>query len=160
VALDAQSWCADLENGWISIAPPLQQGASVDVRYSASQDLDMAISNWDNDIGNYLFINTNMPTSTNRGPGSKTGFIVHPASPNPFSKSTGISFDLDSPEHVTVTLYNEAGRVLRSWSPSTAFAAGRNSIPIDTTGLPAGAIFCRVQHANGGGTVRLMKLSD
>jgi len=53
-------FCADLENGWISLAEDPSGGWLV-VLYESSIDLEMAVSNWDSDDGNYLFVNSGMP---------------------------------------------------------------------------------------------------
>jgi hypothetical protein len=48
-------YTANREFGWITI-PSAPVGA-LDVRFTYSVSLDMAISNWDNNLGNYLYYN-------------------------------------------------------------------------------------------------------
>ncbi len=45
----------DLDQGWISV--PAAPGQSLAVDYWVSDDLDLAVTNWDNTIGNYVFAN-------------------------------------------------------------------------------------------------------
>ncbi len=55
VTLTPDQYTCDREFGWISVdAAP---AVSLDVTYTTSYLLDMAVTNWDNDIGNYLFYN-------------------------------------------------------------------------------------------------------
>jgi len=43
---------------WISIATPLIAGSQVEVTYTYSPYPDMVITNWDSNMGNYIFYNT------------------------------------------------------------------------------------------------------
>jgi hypothetical protein len=55
VALDPHEYTSSRESGWISVnAAP---ATSLDVDYTYSHSLDMAISNWDGSIGNFLYYN-------------------------------------------------------------------------------------------------------
>jgi hypothetical protein len=49
------------EQGWLTIAAPPGSGVPVTVRYTASVSLDLAVSNWDSNIGEYLFRNRLVP---------------------------------------------------------------------------------------------------
>ncbi len=67
-------YCTSLEDGWISLAEdPL--GVQVVVVYEWSRDLEMAVSNWDSSVGNYLFINN--------GAGEYVGLILTGPGPGP-----------------------------------------------------------------------------
>jgi hypothetical protein len=59
--LQFNQYCYDLESGWISLANAPASGASVIVEAAMSWNLDMGITNWDSNIGNYLFMNTTVP---------------------------------------------------------------------------------------------------
>jgi hypothetical protein len=56
--LQYNEYSYDTENGWISLAVAPAAGVIVSVEGSVSWDLDMGITNWDNNKGNYLFLNT------------------------------------------------------------------------------------------------------
>ena len=55
MALDPSEYTVSREHGWITVyaAPTV----SVEVSYNYSRSLDMVISNWDPNIGNYLYYN-------------------------------------------------------------------------------------------------------
>lgn len=67
VPLAPGSFACDLDQGWISV--PVAPAQSLAVDYWVSDDLDLAVTNWDNTIGNYLFANQR-PT---------TGLLASPA---------------------------------------------------------------------------------
>jgi hypothetical protein len=53
--LNPSDYTYSREHGWITVnSAPTQ---SLEVTYNYSNSLDMAISNWDNDVGNYLYYN-------------------------------------------------------------------------------------------------------
>ncbi len=79
MALPRSAWCADPTAGWIALdqAP----AAVLEVDYLYSEELDMGVTNWDQSIGNLVFLRsprvevTILPT----GPS-----IVHPGDSVPF----------------------------------------------------------------------------
>ncbi|HEY6627302.1 MAG TPA: FG-GAP-like repeat-containing protein, partial [Ignavibacteriaceae bacterium] len=61
--LQASEYCYDMENGWIMLASQPAAGVEVKIKSSYSSNMDMGITNWDQNKGNYLFFNTNPPVS-------------------------------------------------------------------------------------------------
>jgi hypothetical protein len=59
--LQLNQYCYDLENGWISFANAPASGSNVSIIVGTSWSLDLGVTNWDNNIGNYLFSNTIVP---------------------------------------------------------------------------------------------------
>lgn len=59
--LQFNQYCYDLENGWVSLVSAPTVSVPIVVEVVASWSLDMGITNWDNNIGNYLFVNTVVP---------------------------------------------------------------------------------------------------
>jgi hypothetical protein len=53
-----EDYCYDLEQGWISLAFIPEEGESIEIKYRYSTLPDLAVSNWDPVIGNYLFYNS------------------------------------------------------------------------------------------------------
>ena len=53
--LDPSEYTSSRDEGWITVNTDPQESLEVTYRYSASQD--MAVTNWDPDIGNYLYYN-------------------------------------------------------------------------------------------------------
>jgi hypothetical protein len=52
--LQFNQYCYDLENGWVMLTAQPDSGANILVEASVSWDLDMGITNWDQNKGNYL----------------------------------------------------------------------------------------------------------
>ncbi len=61
VALAPGTFACDLDQGWISVAAAPAQDLAVD--YWVSDDLDLAVTNWDSNIGNYVFENQRATTA-------------------------------------------------------------------------------------------------
>jgi hypothetical protein len=55
ILLDPSEYAFSREHGWITVNTAPEQ--SLDIVYNYSNSLDMVISNWDPDIGNYLYYN-------------------------------------------------------------------------------------------------------
>lgn len=55
VTLDPSKYTYSLEHGWLTIG--ISDAKSIEVVYKYSRSLDMLVSNWDSDIGNYLYYN-------------------------------------------------------------------------------------------------------
>lgn len=53
--LDPSKYAYSLEHGWVTIG--ISDAKSIEVVYTYSCSLDMLVSNWDSDIGNYLYYN-------------------------------------------------------------------------------------------------------
>jgi hypothetical protein len=90
--LDLNQYCYDLENGWVMLAAQPDFGDSVTVEASVSWDIDMGITNWDQNKGNYLFLNTLNPVFVNSEENLPEGFVLYQNYPNPFNPSTKIKF--------------------------------------------------------------------
>lgn len=56
--LPITDYCSDPSSGWVSLSAPPPPGQSVSFTYIYSEDLDLAVTNWDSYVGNYLFLNS------------------------------------------------------------------------------------------------------
>ena len=54
VDLSPAEYTFSREHGWVSVGPAV---GGVEVEYTVSSRLDMAVTNWDADVGNYVFYN-------------------------------------------------------------------------------------------------------
>lgn len=63
--------------------------------------------------------------------------------PNPALGSTTISFDLEKPAHITLTVYTLAGNEVAKLADGT-FGGGINTIPFNTADLPSGIYMYRL----------------
>lgn len=63
--------------------------------------------------------------------------------PNPFNPVTTITFAVPEPARVTLTLYDVAGREVRTLTDGEC-DAGYHRVVLDGTGLASGVYFCRM----------------
>jgi hypothetical protein len=63
VLLGPSQFFASAEQGWLTIGLPPGAGVPVTVHYTASLALDLTVSNWDDNIGEYLFRNRVVPAA-------------------------------------------------------------------------------------------------
>ena len=89
-------YCYDLENGWVMLAAQPDSGANILVEASISWDIDMGVTNWDQNKGNYLFLNTSDPVFVNTEENLPEGFVLYQNYPNPFNPSTKVKFTIPS----------------------------------------------------------------
>lgn len=92
-------------------------------------------------------------TSVANGP-EIDGVTLHQNVPNPFSGSTDITFELDSPANVRVQIYDVTGREVRTLA-SGAHASGPHTVTFDAAGL-AGGIYVFALEVDGQRTSRRM----
>ena len=60
-----------------------------------------------------------------------TRFALYPASPNPSEQATSIAFDLPESESMTLTVFDVAGRRVRTLANDKLFPAGRHTLHWD-----------------------------
>ena len=108
------SCCYVPNKNWISFATVLEPGDTIEVEYEYSNDCDIVISNWDSDIGNYIFYNTLI---TGINPAEKTNGeeIFLRIAPNPVKESLNISYRLVEENEITVQLLDIYGQMVNTW---------------------------------------------
>lgn len=143
-------YCNDLENGWISFSLPAGMGTLIDVRVVVSRDLDFAVSNWDNTIGNYIFKNT-ITVSVGEVNHTSPQFRLYQNYPNPFNPSTHINYEVESKGLVALTVYDLLGREVAvlvneekprgmhtiDWKPEEGLSSGVYIIRLEASGRTA-----------------------
>jgi hypothetical protein len=65
--------------------------------------------------------------------------------PNPFSGSFRISFTLPAETHMSIQLFDNAGRMVYEMMPAQSVPAGRRTLVFDATGLNQGVYFIHFQ---------------
>ncbi len=78
------------------------------------------------------------------------------AIPNPFTGTTTISYTLNSPAEVGVTITNIMGAEVASLIDGEYRSDGRHSVDFEASDLPAGVYFCRFSAGGFSETVKLM----
>jgi len=148
VALNGQplfggtDYCAVPGRQWLSFKSPLLSGDQLIVVYEISVDRDLAATNWDSSIGNYLFYNqTNPPVGLAAQPSSTPEkFELFQNYPNPFNPATAISFQLSANSLVSLRVYDVTGREVATLV-SENLAAGSYTYRWDARGLASGVYF-------------------
>jgi len=108
------------------------------------------------DIGRYCFVYQPNAASGDPAPVAN-GFILHPAFPNPFNRTTQFSFELALPGPASVAVFDLSGRRIQSLWDSPA-AAGVHQIVWSATGLPAGEYLIRLDASDRSQTSRVVFL--
>ncbi|MDL1893321.1 T9SS type A sorting domain-containing protein, partial [Sphingobacteriales bacterium CHB3] len=143
-------YCYDLENGWISFSLPAGPGTLIDVRAVVSHDLDFAVSNWDNSIGNYVFKNT-ITVSVGGENHTLSQFRLYQNYPNPFNPSTHITYEIESSGLIALKVYDLLGRQIAilvneekprgvhtiQWKPQEWLSSGVYLIRLEASGRTA-----------------------
>jgi hypothetical protein len=108
--VSTSGFCFDLLGGWVSFASAPPSGTANVIffyRYSAAPDL--AVTNWDQSHGNYVFLNTTPVGIAAQCGQTQPGRLT--AWPNPFK--TAISLQLTASGSSTVRIVDIAGREVR-----------------------------------------------
>ncbi len=159
-------YCFDLENGWVSCAVAPAAGVQLTVRAVVSSHLDFAVSNWDANIGNYLFKNTSIPVAVAENPEVPANFELMQNYPNPFNPTTTISFDIPvgtygpaSPagRRTSLQVYDLLGREVATLVNEVK-EPGRYTVSFDAVGLASGVYYYRLKADTFTATKKLLLL--
>jgi hypothetical protein len=149
------SYCCDFENGWVSLAIPPPPGDSLVLLPVVSHSLDLAVSNWDPTVGNYIFMNKSGVTGvTAGGEHLPNDFRLLQNYPNPFNPRTVVSSQLPVASHVSLVVYDILGREV-AVLVNERRAAGSYRDVFDGSGLASGVYLCRL---SAGGFIQMMKM--
>ena len=152
----ANAYVAHNANGWISTAGPAPAGTQVEIDYTYSQDLDLGVSNWDSNKGNYIF---NNHVALSGLPELASALLDFQLRPNPVVTSTMFRYRGEGAATASLAIYDVRGRQVRrlhegrldgglwSWEWDARDAAGRRVV--------GGVYFARMQV---GGQARTMKV--
>ena len=160
--LALNDYCYDLESGWISLAEAPAPGTTITFEAVVSWDLDMGITNWDQNKGNYLFYNTSDPVYADAEEISPEGFVLYQNYPNPFNPSTKIKFTIPSANlrqaqsdiFVTLKVYDVLGNEVATLV-NKELAAGEYEVEFNSRSglsgikeLPSGIYFYQLKTKN------------
>jgi len=92
--LSYNDYSFDLENGWVMLAQQPSSGSSIVIETAYSWDIDIGITNWDQNKGNYILLNTLDPVDVKNEKNIPDGLVLFQNYPNPFNPSTKIKFTI------------------------------------------------------------------
>ena len=152
--LTAAAYCSSFENGWISLAATPGPGDTLSLTVVASRSLDLAVTNWDPGVGNYLFMNNNGVTAVAGREAHPYGFKLLQNYPNPFNSETAITYlvpdqQQQPPGHgkTRLMIFDLAGREVATLV-NRQEPPGEYTVHFDASNLPSGVYFYRL-HAAG-----------
>jgi hypothetical protein len=105
--LAASDYVVHSGGGWLSLANPLAPGAQVEVRFTYSGDVDLGITNWESNRGNYVFLNTGTEVGAPVVAVSAAAIQVRP---NPVRTSTVFRYLGDGGQDAALEIFDVAGR--------------------------------------------------
>jgi hypothetical protein len=86
----------------------------------------------------------------------ETGFELYQNAPNPWTDKTSISFYLPEPDHATLTIFDQTGRVL--FVQKGAFPKGKNALLVDRTYLnQRGVLYYKLETTKHTATRKMMQ---
>ncbi len=109
-SIPLSQYCYDLENGWIVLKNPPASGTIIKIYYYASYDLDFAVTNWDNNKGNYLFKNSIVVNVNKISATASEKYELYQNYPNPFNPETNIKYIIPKESNVRLVLYDQLGK--------------------------------------------------
>ncbi len=136
-------FCYDLENGWVSFGTPPPNGTNIFIKAIFTHDLDFAVSNWDNNIGNYVFKNSIITSASNLTHEIQTGFKLSQNYPNPFNPDTKIEFDVPKISDVRVSVIDVTGKEV-AVLVNKSLSAGTYVTEWNASGFSSGVYFYRM----------------
>jgi hypothetical protein len=148
------AYCSSYENGWVSLATAPRPGDTVMLTAVTTHSLDLAVSNWDEEIGNYVFMNTNGATGVAAMAERPVGHELLQNYPNPFNGQTSIRYSApfvpdETPGHgrIRLVVFDVSGRQIATLVDREE-APGDYTVHFDGSELPSGVYFYRL-HAGG-----------
>ncbi|GAB4371064.1 MAG: hypothetical protein Kow0042_13610 [Calditrichia bacterium] len=116
---------------WISFTSPLMAGDQLLVEYIISRDRDLVVTNWDSNIGNYIFYNQTNPVAISGQPPipRQAELAVFP---NPFNQSCQFQLELPAAVQIKLEIFDATGRKITTITDGFV-AAGSHRFPWNGT---------------------------
>jgi len=152
--LQINEYCFDLEYGWVMLASQPTSLAVIIVDAVHSWDIDMGITNWDQNKGNYLFYNNTNPVYTENELSLPEGFVLYQNYPNPFNPSTKISWRSPVSSWQTLKVYdvlgNEIATLVNEYKPAGEYEVEFKAVSHsgNVRNLPSGIYFYQLTVAD------------
>jgi len=155
-------YCYDLECGWISLKTQPDSGITVTFEADISWDLDMGITNWDQNKGNYLFYNNSNPVFVENEKTIPGNFVLYQNYPNPFNPITKIKYSIPSnvkreTQYVSLKVYDVLGNEVATLI-NEEIPAGEYELEFSGANLSSGVYFYQLRTNNYLSTKRMILL--
>ena len=110
---------------------------------------------WSADIGFWLPLSGSTISAPEAEILAPDRFELGPCGPNPVGSAASLGFAVPVPTHVTIRLFDVAGREIQTLADAE-YPAGRHQVAIESRGLPSGVYLCRMTAGTFRGTYRLI----
>lgn len=141
--------------GMVYFKDRLKKNDIVSVKYEYSSSQDIVITNWDEEIGNYIFYNKSNPDDVNEPFASDKKFSVFP---NPAVDFIQINLSVNSERIIAMRITDITGKtVLSSFTPSIS---SESQIILDVSSLYSGIYFIWVETASGIENLKFVKTGN
>ena len=147
--LNLNEYCYDLENGWVMLSAQPDSGVNVDVETTISWDIDLGITNWDQNKGNYVFLNTSNPVYAANEESLPEDFKLYQNYPNPFNPNTKIKYTVPSNakrrmSNVSLKIYDILGNEIATLVDEE-IPAGEYEVEFNASKFPTGVYFYQLK---------------
>ena len=153
-ALPRTTFCYDRENAWVSLGTAPPAGDTVEVVALVSSHLDFAVSNWDANVGNYLYLNNGVSNAEGEEKPILHDFALAQNFPNPFNPRTTIGYQLPARAYVSLRVFTVLGQEIARLVEGVQ-EAGSKSVDFNASDLPSGVYLYRLE---AGESVAVKKL--
>ncbi len=121
--LSYSEFCFDPLTAWVALASTPSSTDTIFVTYFYSSYPDLVVTNWTQNLGNYLFYNTT-PQEVRENQITNINILKFEITPNPFM--TTIMFQTDYKINSIITIYNTAGKLIKTLSKSPLIWNGQD----------------------------------
>ena len=136
-------YCYDFDAGWLSFANPPAAGSTLKIIYHSSFDLDIAVSNWDQTIGNYIFKNNIVIDIRKIESPVPNNYRLFQNYPNPFNPVTTLKFATPKSSIIKISIYDILGKEIKTIL-NKEISEGIYEMSFDAGDLKSGTYFCRM----------------
>ncbi len=140
---------------WVTFNEPFVEGEEVIIDYDYSPVPDMVISNWDTQVGNYIFYNTNGTNGITENATSKMDVRISGISPNPSNGQVLLKFNLPVSSSPYFILKDMTGREIMR-TKECVFPRGDNQYLLDLRGFPSGNYLINITDGKYSATEKLI----
>lgn len=136
--LDRNKYAYTELDNWISFKYNIMPGDVVSIDYEYSAHGDIVITNWDPDVGNFIYYNTNNPVGMEEAASIQTTSVTK-LYPQPASKHIDIQFGGFVGTEVSLRVFDPAGKLVKS-----DMAANTGKAGMDVSDLMPGLYLLRI----------------